>query len=41
MELLARLVEQRLGARKLDGDRDAVRAHELHVLADVRVGDNE
>ena len=41
MELLARLIEQRLGAREFDGDRDAVGAHELHVLAHIGVGDDE
>ena len=41
MELLARLVEQRLGARKLDRGSDAFGAHELHLLAHISVGDDQ
>ena len=40
MELLARLVEHGLGARELDGDGDAVAAHELALLAHIGVGDD-
>ncbi len=41
MELVARLVEQRLGARELNGDGDGIAAHELHVLSHISVGDDE
>src|SRR5215831_15966719 len=41
MELLARLIEQRLCARELDGDRDAVGAHELDVFAHVGIGNDK
>ena len=40
MELLARLIEHRLCARELDGDGDAVAAHELALLAHIGVGDD-
>ena len=41
LELLARLVEQRLCTRQLDGDRDAVGAHELDVLAHIGIRDDQ
>ena len=40
MELLARLIEHGLGARELDGNGDAVAAHELALLAHIGVGDD-
>ena len=40
-ELLAVLIEQRLGARHLDGGGDAVGAQELRVLAHIGVGDDQ
>ena len=41
MELVARLIEQGLGARELDGDGDRVGARELRVLAHIGVGDDQ
>jgi hypothetical protein len=41
MELVARLVEQRLGARKLYRGGDALSAHELDLFAHVSVGDDQ
>src|SRR6266404_5207385 len=40
MELLARFIEQRLCACKLDGKRDAIGAYELVELPDISIGDN-
>ena len=41
LELLAVLIEQRLGARELDRHRDDVGAHDLRVLAQIGVGDDQ
>ena len=40
MELLARLVEQRFGARKLDRGGDAFGAYELDLFAHVSIRDD-